>query len=567
MVEILGAQLSVDTARSPRALIESAVDQVAVRLTAPRQPHQREGHERFTLEGFLAEEAAVLDLVDAQDERSEMWITPWDTYCLSPDQKRAVYNIATSPWLVQPLSAPAGAGKTTSLRALAIAARQRSRCRVFVLAPTGTAVDVALREGAGDTGYTVAKALHELGNGTLTLGPLDLVVVDEAAMVGTDDLLRLLRATTRAHTKTVLVGDAHQLAPVKARGGMFAQLCTDLPWSQQLSEVWRMRDPDERAASLALRDGGPAPLRRAVEWYRTHDRLHTGDPIAMAAHAVAAYQRDTASGKDALVICGTTEMTDALNRRIHRDTIDAEAPTRLAARGHHVAVGDLIVSRRNDPNVPVFYADDNRHADPVRNGNRWRVYAIDPDNHRIAARRLHDGARAVFWGDYLREHITYGYAITVHTAQGVTADTTHAVLGENTTRALFYVAMTRGRDANTAYLHERIAGDNEHSQPDGIHIPRRGTSRDAAQLARTLIANRDEQVRTAHDIAGVADGSGLPESVGNLLRRRSDAIRQRHTAYQRWRGAGAEVNIADGRTVDQDIDRSQAKDLGYDLGL
>jgi hypothetical protein len=42
-------------------------------------------------------------------------------------------------------------------------------------------------------------------------------------------------------------------------------------------------------------------------------------------------------------------------------------------------------------------------------------------------------------GDYLREHITHGYAITVHSAQGATADTTYAVLGENTNRALLYV--------------------------------------------------------------------------------------------------------------------------------
>ena len=96
-------------------------------------------------------------------------------------------------------------------------------------------------------------------------------------MVGTSDLRQLLTATTAAGAKTVLVGDAHQLAPVKARGGMFAQLCTDLPWTQHLSEVWRMRDPDERAASLALRNGGPASVRRAIDWYRTHDRLHCGD--------------------------------------------------------------------------------------------------------------------------------------------------------------------------------------------------------------------------------------------------------------------------------------------------
>ena len=164
---------------------------------------------------------------------------------------------------------------------LAAVARRRHG-QVLVLAPTGKAVDVAVREGAGDTGYTIAKALHCLQNGALKLGHLDLVIVDEAGMVGTDDLRQLLTATTTANAKTVLVGDAHQLAPVKARGGMFAQLCTDLPWTQRLSEVWRMRDPEERSASLALRDGGPAPVRRAIDWYRRHDRLHTGEPIAMA---------------------------------------------------------------------------------------------------------------------------------------------------------------------------------------------------------------------------------------------------------------------------------------------
>ena len=74
-------------------------------------------------------------------------------------------NIAASPWLVCPVSAPAGAGKTTSMRAL-VAAAHRSRRQVLVLAPTGKAVDVAVREGAGDTGYTVAKALTSLEDGT-----------------------------------------------------------------------------------------------------------------------------------------------------------------------------------------------------------------------------------------------------------------------------------------------------------------------------------------------------------------------------------------------------------------
>jgi hypothetical protein len=458
------------------------------------------------------------------------------------------------------------------MRALAAMARRRFTARVIVVAPTGKAVDVAVREGAGTVGYTVAKAVKSLQDGSLTLGHLDLVVVDEAGMVGTDDLRRLLAATGAAHTKIVLVGDAHQLAPVKARGGMFSQLCTDLPWTQKLSEVWRMRDPDERSASLAVRDGGPAPVRRAVDWYRSHSRLHTGDPIAMAADALTGYQADVAAGRDALLICDTKEIADALNRRIHDELIAADAATVTAGRGHHIAKGDVVISRRNEAAIAVYDAADinTPAADPVRNGQRWHVLAVDPDHDRIAARRLDDGARTVFSGDYLHQHIHHGYAVTVHSAQGVTAATTHAVLGEKCSRALLYVAMTRGRESNRAYLYERIAGEGEHEHAElaeGVHVARRGGSRQAAQLMRGIIANHDQQARTAHDIAEATDRARLPDRVRSLLNRRTNAVQARRAAYRNWCEETAQRLAERERWIDQHLSRTREQGLDYGIDL
>ena len=284
LVEIVGAQLPVDTERSPREVIEAAVDEIGDAAQRDRAP--RISARAMSGSPWIASwprRRRVLDLVDAADPRSMLWVKTTTPRACRRIRERAVETIGGSPWLVCPLSAPAGAGKTTSLRALAKAAQHRSRATSLVLAPTGKAVDVAVREGAGDSGYTVAKALHMLRDNTLPLTAGPWSSSTRPGMVGTDDLRQLLTATTAAGAKTVLVGDAHQLAPVKARGGMFAQLCADLPWTQQLSEVWRLRDPEERSASLALRDGGPAPVRRAIGWYRSHDRLHSGDPIAMAA--------------------------------------------------------------------------------------------------------------------------------------------------------------------------------------------------------------------------------------------------------------------------------------------
>jgi len=101
------------------------------------------------------------------------------------------------------------------------------------------------------------------------------------------------------------------------------------------------------------------------------------------------------------------------------------------------------------------------------------VAAVDGDRNRIAARRLSDGARAIFDGDYVRAHITHGYAVTLHAAQAVTADTSHAVLGENASRAALYMAMTRVRESNNAYRyqHEAEASEYGDARPDGLHVP------------------------------------------------------------------------------------------------
>ncbi|KAA0094706.1 AAA family ATPase [Mycolicibacterium sp. P1-18] len=567
LVEIIGAQLPVDGERSPWEAVEAAVDELGMRLTAPRQRHQREGHERFTLSRILAEEVAVLDMADARDDRAQLWVKEGDTAGLSPDQRAAVEAIGRSPWLVQPLSAPAGAGKTTSLRALRAAAHRRPGARVLVLAPTGRAVDVAVREGAGDEGFTIAKALQDLRNGTLTFDRGTLVVVDEAGMVGTDDLRQLLTATTAAGVKTVLVGDPYQLAPVKARGGMFAQLCTDLPWTQHLSEVWRMRNPEERAASLALRNGELEAVRKAVDWYRDHDRLRCGDQIAMATDALDGYRRDVAIGKDALLLCDTTEMADALNRRIHDDTIPHDAPTVTAARGQRIAVGDLILSRRNDPTVDVRRAEDHdAAADPVRNGDRWRVAAIDPRTNRVAAERLSDRGRVMFDADYVREHLTHGYATTVHSAQGVTADTTHAVLGENATRSLFYVAMTRGRDANSAYVYERLTeAEHDPTTSGGLLVMQRGTANQAGKLVHAIVATHDDIPVTGHQIASRSPRHLLPERIAALLAARDAALGGRATAHAEWRRAVQGVAAAMGRS--RATASTRIRDRGDDLEL
>jgi ATP-dependent exoDNAse (exonuclease V) beta subunit len=142
------------------------------------------------------------------------------------------------------------------------------------------------------------------------------------------------------------------------------------------------------------------------------------------------------------------------------------------------------------------------------------------------------------------------------------------VLVEHTSRALLYVALTRGRDTNTAYLYERIAGEGEYeqSQPDGMHIMRRGTSRDAAHLVRAIIANHNDQARTAHHIAAqTPDRDQLPDRVQSLLDRRANAVQHRRTLHQTWWQQTHEWAAERQRSIDQHLSRTQ--DQGLDYGI
>ena len=545
MVELIGAQLPIDAPGNPRALIEDIVDEVGLRVSAPREAHHREGNERFTIDAIIAEEERILKMVDESDNRARLDVRRQDFDDLSTNQQRAIRNIAVSPYLVQPLQAPAGAGKTHSLNALRAGAH-RARKEVLVLAPTGKAVDEAMTEGAGDRGLTVAKALNLIEARRLDVTRSTVIVVDEASMLGNPELKKLLSCAVTGRAKIVLVGDAYQLSPVRARGGMFEQLCADLPWSQRLGEVWRMADPEERDTSLALRAAHGNRLRRAIKWYRDNGRLHSGDPVAMAADAMSAYLTDRTTGKDALLISDTWEMADALNRRLH-NTLGTPGPTLTVARDQVVTVGDIVMSRSNDATITVHPSPDRRdRVDQVRNGNRWRVVALDPQSNRLAAERLSDSARVTFDNNYVKSHITLGYAATVHSAQGVTADSCYAILGEGASRAMLYVAMTRGRHNNEAFLYQRFTNeaDHEHSNPlssDGVHIARRGNKYSAAHHFRMILA-KDDRPRTMHAEAERTERHLLPETVSDLLQRHDERRRARRAVWtadlraaERWR--------------------------------
>lgn len=451
------------------ALITDRAEHVSVRLTPPELAttpaafQRKDGSSAFRIKhGTLFTSAQMLDAEDLLLRLAHARtapVVPPDLVervtrradrrgrRLAPDQASAVTLMATSRRVVDVLIGPAGTGKTTALASLRRTWElTHGKGSVIGLASSADAAQV-LAADLGITTENTAKWLHEHQRGAWRLRRGQLMLVDEASLSGTIALSRLAAHAEHAGAKLVLIGDWAQLGAVEA-GGALGMLARDLEQIPELHDVRRLRQDWEKAASLKLRLGDPA----AISDYSSHERIAAGTYDDITERAYVAWQRDIQAGKQSILVAETVETVTTLNTRARIDRLlagDTDAGQTISLTdGTEASAGDLVITRKNDRRLG------NGRNRWVRNGDRWRITAIHHDGS-VTVRR--QGAR--FTGavrlpaTYATDHLDLGYAITVHRAQGTTVDTSHAIVhSPQMTRESLYVSMTRGREANTAYV-------------------------------------------------------------------------------------------------------------------
>jgi conjugative relaxase-like TrwC/TraI family protein len=445
---------------------------------------------------------------------------------LHEDQAAAVTAVLGSGRRVDVLVGPAGAGKTRTLRAVRAGwEAAHGPASVVGLAPSATAA-AELGAAVGIGCDTVAKWQHETASPhplPVEWSPRDgagwrlragqLVIIDEASLAGTLTLDHLATQTQQAGAKLLLVGDHHQLGAVDA-GGAFGLLARDTG-AAELSLLWRFRNRWEADASRGLRRGDT----RALDAYGSRGRLHDGPAEAMVEDAYQAWRAATTAGQAAVLVATDNATVAALNARAQTDLSSQQCPSGSGddAAGAVVLhddsrarVGDRVVTRRNDRRLT------GTAGSWVRNGDVWTVTAVRADGSLEAARpartrhgtRQTDGPAApgdpgdvvLLPAGYVREHVELGYATTAHRAQGITADVAFTLVRPGMSRESLYVALTRGRDANHAYVATDLPDpDHPHPQPGQ-------TERTGRQVLHGVLARSDAEVNRP----GFSGGSVLP---------------------------------------------------------
>jgi conjugative relaxase-like TrwC/TraI family protein len=423
-----------ETPRGPRFTTERIWELEREALTVARSMHAAQGV-------AVVDPILVRRVLDARPS-------------LKADQRAMVEELLGGGRALEVVIGEAGTGKTYATVAAASGWAATGH-DLEIAAPTWRAANVLRAEGldARTIAALLARMDAEAESGRPPLRPGSVLIVDEAGMVDSASLARLIDHAHSAQAKLVLIADPAQLGEIEA-GGLFAAIARRSE-EIRLDEVIRNRHPLDREAANLIREGRRERLNeRAREAMRTGGRL----------------------GREEIEVGGRT-----------------------------FATGDEVITRVNDQRAQIF------------NRERWRIEALDVDGRRLLMVGIDTKRRVEVDPGYLdRENpadgapaIERGYAATIYQAQGATLDSAYVMADPSMDRQEFYVAASRTRGKTFFYATPEVRLDRVEFAPAareeaGLEHIARAAERDGAQAAAHDAALRERLGRLStpelHDL-------------------------------------------------------------------
>ncbi|WP_425640373.1 Ti-type conjugative transfer relaxase TraA [Agrobacterium radiobacter] len=442
---------------------------------------------------------------------------------LGDEQVRAVLHV-TGPEQIAAVTGFAGAGKSTMLAA-ARRAWEADGYRVHGAALAGKAAE-GLTSSSGIASRTLAS--WELGweNGRSILGHRDILVIDEAGMIGSRQLCRFVQQVEARGAKLVLVGDHEQLQAIGA-GSPFRAI-TERTGAIELTEIRRQEDDWQRQASIAF------ATRRTPEALAHYDQQNAirfaNDRTQACADLVRDYLHDLRDNPRHSRIAlahrrvDVRAINDAIRQGLQAEGVLAKGSSQSLTREAASVGGDDAgqmggeIIYRTVNGKRAFAAGDrivllqNDRGLGVKNGMLGTVDAVEPDALQLrldgdTGRQKNGRSITIRPKDY--QSFDHGYATTIHKAQGATVDRSFVMASATMDRHLTYVAMTRHRLQAMLYA-----------------------GRDAFRDMKALTAgmSRSGLKQTTLDYTdSFAERRGLKEQKGDGIRRQQAA---RQTALQ-----------------------------------
>ncbi|AYV45090.1 Ti-type conjugative transfer relaxase TraA [Caulobacter flavus] len=400
-----------------------------------------QGRQRFTSREMLDVERSLEQSAQALGERRDHGIgagrreaalakSTASGLTLSEEQRDAFDHVTDRERLALVVGY-AGSGKSAML-GVARDAWEAQGYRVQGAALSGIAAE-NLEGGSAIPSRTLASLEYGWARGRDQLSANDVLVIDEAGLVGSRQMQRVLDHAEKAGAKVVMVGDAEQLQAIEA-GAAFRAL-TERHGAVEISQIRRQRQDWQRQATRHLATGR---TDQALAAYEAAGMVHGHDSKDAARGALIegwANERKADPTASRMMLAYTRDDVAALN---------ALARERMKADGE-LGPGHGVKTTRG---VRDFAAQDrvmflrNERSLGVKNGTLGTVETV---RQGAVGVRLDDG-RHISVDLKTYNDLDHGYAATIHKSQGVTVDRTHVLASGHMDRHAAYVALSRHRD-------------------------------------------------------------------------------------------------------------------------
>jgi Ti-type conjugative transfer relaxase TraA len=366
----------------------------------------------------------------------------------------------------------AGTGKSAML-GVARESWEAAGYEVRGVALSGIAAE-NLESGSGIVSRTIASMEHGWGQGRDLLTSRDVLVIDEAGMVGTRQLESVLSHAAEAGAKVVLVGDPQQLQAIEA-GAAFRSI-HERHSGAEIGDVRRQREDWQRDATRDLATGKTV---NALETYRSHGKVHEAQTREQArGDLVERWHRDRQASPDRsrIILTHTNDEVRALNEAARERMRTAgelgdEVLVTVERGARHFASGDRVMFLQNERGLGV------------KNGTLGTVEQVNAQSMTVRT----DDSRSVQFDLKDYNKIDHGYAATIHKAQGMTVDRAHVLATPGMDAHGSYVALSRHRDGlDLHYGRDDFAGRD--------------------RLARTLSRDRAKDMASDYERANPAQG-------------------------------------------------------------
>ena len=427
-------------------------------------------------------------------------------FAYTDEQSAAIFHLLR-PEGIGVLAGLAGAGKSTVLRAVGQVYEADGR-RVVGAALAGKAAE-GLEASSGIRSRTIASLERSWDNGTGHLDRGDILVLDEAGMVASAQMQRVIERVDNWGAKLVLVGDSRQLQPIEA-GAAFRSLAEDIGYVE-LSQIRRQEVAWQAAASVQF---GRGDARDALTTYEAEGRIVVHPDRATARLAVLdAWAPDWNASVDVVMLAHANRDVAALNvmarARIKQDGGLSGEASFVTARGmREFAVGDRVIFLENSRDLGI------------KNGTIGTVEVALPGKLSIVVDHLDKPVR-IEQENYA--NVDHGYALTIHKTQGATVDKTHVLAAGSMDAQLAYVAMTRHREDATMHIAADSFKGIKTTEP-ASYIER--LSRERLKDTTLAYASTEDYRLSLYNIReGVQVGSAADEAKGGGWLRRFIDIR------------------------------------------